>query len=224
MIHGRVFAEGVFADGVAGRRERCLSPVMTALPKLNETITPEEYLDGEPLADVRHEYVDGHVYAMAGASDEHNRIAGNIYHELRSKLRGKKCEPFFTDMKVRIPPAFADAFYYPDLLVTCDPTDNAKYFRERPTVIIEVLSPETERTDRREKAFAYWQIPALQSYVLVEQDRLAVTVLHRAEIGWRREELAGRAAVLNLKGIGVKVPFKVIYERTAAWTRGAVAS
>ena len=197
---------------------------MTALPKLNETITPEEYLDGEPLADMRHEYLDGHVYAMAGASDEHNRITRNLLTSLHRSLRGKRCEPFSTDMKVKIPPAFADAFYYPDLLVTCDPTDNAKYFRERPTVIIEVLSPETERTDRREKAIAYWQIPTLQNYVLVEQDHLTVTVLHRAEIGWRKEELAGRTAVLRLASIGVNVPFKVIYERTAAWTKATVGS
>lgn len=189
---------------------------MTALPKPVETITPEEYLAGEPLAEVRHEYVDGFVYAMAGASDEHNRIAGNIFAELRARLRGKRCEAFINDMKVKIPPVFADAFYYPDVLVACDPTDNAKYFRERPTVIVEVLSPETERSDRREKAIAYRQISTIQNYVLIEQDRLAVTVLHRAEPGWRKEELAGPDAVLRLACLGVELPFAAIYERTAA--------
>ena len=192
---------------------------MTALPKPVETITPEEYLEGEPFAEIRHEYVDGFVYAMAGASDEHNRIVLNLSSELRALLRGKRCEPFTVDMKVKIPPVFADAYYYPDVLVACDPTDNAKYFRERPTVIFEVLSPETERSDRREKAIAYRQIPTVQNYVLIEQDRLAVTVLHRAEPGWRREELTGPDAVLRLACLGVELPFAAIFERTAGWAR-----
>lgn len=195
---------------------------MTAVPKATETLSPEDYLEGEKTAEVRHEYVDGYVYAMAGASDDHNRIAGNIFAELRTRLRGGKCEAFITDMKVKIPPTFADAFYYPDLLVTCDPTDSAKYFRERPAVIFEVISPDTERTDRREKAIAYRQILTIQNYVLVEQDRLAVTILHRAEPGWRKEEIAGLDAVLKLESLGVEIPFSAIYERTASW--GAVAS
>ena len=86
---------------------------------------------------------------MAGASDDHNRIAGNIFGELRERLRGKRCEPFMVDMKAKVPPTIAGAYYYPDVLVACDPTDNAKYFRERPAVIFEVISPETERIDRR---------------------------------------------------------------------------
>ena len=194
---------------------------MTAIPKTSEQITPEEYLAGEKLAEVRHEYVDGHVYAMAGTSDEHNRIVVNLGSELRAALRGKRCEPFTVDVKVKIPPAFADAFYYPDVMVVCDPTDNAKYFRERPTVIFEILSPDTERTDRREKAIAYRQISTIQNYILVEQDRLAMTVLHRAEDGWRKEELEGQDAVLRLASIGVELPLAAIYERTAAWTQNA---
>ena len=87
---------------------------MTAIPRAADWISPEEYLEGERLAEVRHEYVDGRVYAMAGASDDHNRIAGNIFAELRERLRGHRCEPFINDMKVKIPPAFADVYYYPD--------------------------------------------------------------------------------------------------------------
>ena len=131
---------------------------MTALVK-PEPISVEEYLQGELLSDIRHEYVGGMVYAMAGASDDHNRIAGNIFGELRERLRGKRCEPFTSDMKFKL--AKFDSFYYPDVLVTCDPTDNAKYFRERPTVVFEVLSPDTERTDTREKRYAYVTVDAL---------------------------------------------------------------
>jgi Uma2 family endonuclease len=190
---------------------------MDAAPKSCDWITPEEYLEGERASEVRHEYVDGRVYAMAGASDDHNRIAGNIFRELSNALRGKRCEPFITDMKVKVPSlSITDAYFYPDVLVACDPTDNAKYYRERPTLIIEVLSPETERTDQREKAIAYRQIPSVEMYVLVEQDRQRVTVLHRAEPGWRKEVLEGPAAILKLESLGVEIPFTRIYERTAA--------
>ena len=187
---------------------------MTAVTKAAGWISPDEYLEGERVAEVRHEYVDGRVYAMAGASDDHNRITRNILTALDNALRGKPCEPFAMDMKVRIPPAFADVYYYPDVLVACDPADNAKYYRERPSVLFEVLSPETERTDRREKAIAYRQIPTLEAYVLVEQDRVAVTVLHRAEPGWRSEVLEGREALLRLPSLGVEIPLDRIYERT----------
>ena len=189
---------------------------MSALPKITELVSTEEYLEGERHAEVRHEYVDGYVYAMAGASANHNRIAGNIFSELRERLRGRGCEPFITDMKVRIPPSFADVFYYPDVLVACDPTDNAPYFRERPSVIFEVLSPETERTDRREKAIAYRQLPSLETYVLVDQDRMALTVLRRAEVGWQAEQLQGADAILKLPSLGVEMPLEHIYERTPA--------
>jgi len=187
---------------------------LTVIPRAADWISPEEYLEGERLAEVRHEYVDGRVYAMAGASDDHNRIAGNIFAELRERLRGHRCEPFINDMKVKIPPAFADVYYYPDVLVACDPTDNARYFRERPTVIFEVLSTETERTDRREKAIAYRQIPTVEAYVLIEQERMAATILRRTEPGWRSNLVEGPGSLLKLSDIGVEIPLERIYERT----------
>jgi Uma2 family endonuclease len=195
---------------------------VTAIPKAADWISPDEYLEGERSAEVRHEYVDGHVYAMAGASDDHNRIAGNIFRELGNALRGHKCEAFINDIKVKIPPAFADVYYYPDVLVACDPTDNARYYRERPTVIIEVLSPETERTDRREKAIAYRQIPTVEAYVLLEQERMAATILRRTEPGWQSDVIEGRGSILKLPGVGVEIPLERIYERTTV--AGARAS
>ena len=189
---------------------------MSAVAKTADWISSEEYLEGERASEVRHEYVDGRVYAMAGASDDHNRIAGSVFAELRERLRGRRCEAFITDMKVKIPPAFADVFYYPDVLVVCDPTDNAKYYRELPSLIFEVISPDSERTDRREKAIAYRQIPTIEHYVIIEQDRVALTVLSRAEAGWQSEVVEGLRAVLNLPALGVEIPLERIYERTAA--------
>lgn len=192
---------------------------MSAVQKLPDWITPEDYLESELASDVRREYVLGHVYAMAGASDDHNRIAGNIFGELRDRLRGRRCEAFINDMKVRLRHA-NDTFYYPDVTVACDPADNAKYFRERPSVIFEVISPDTERTDRREKAHAYWRIPSVEMYLLVEQDRQRITVLRRAESDWKTETLEGSSAVLKLECIEVEIPFERIYERTAALEPG----
>lgn len=193
---------------------------MTAIPKTSDWISPEEYIEGERSSEVRHEYLDGRVYAMAGASDDHNRIAGNIFGELRERLRGSRCEAFINDMKVKIPPAFVEAYYYPDVVVACDAEDGAKYYRERPSVIFEVLSPETERTDRREKALAYRHIPTIEFYILVEQDRLAVTVMRRTEPGWSSETLEGRNAMLKLPNLGIEIPFERIYERTSLLTSG----
>jgi len=188
---------------------------MSAVLESATRISPDEYLAGERASEIRHEYLDGRVYAMAGASDDHNRIAGNIHGELRERLRGTRCEPFINDMKVKIPPHFADAFYYPDVVVACDPTDHAKYYRERPAVIFEVLSPETERTDRREKALAYRHLPTLEVYVLVvAQDQMTVTVMRRAEPGWTSEIIEGSSGVLKLPNIGVEIPLVRIYERT----------
>jgi len=188
---------------------------MSATLTSTNRISAEDYLEGEKFAEFRHEYVDGYVYAMAGASDDHNRIAGNIFAVIHAALRGKRCEPFSTDMKVKIPPTFADVFYYPDVMVVCDPGDNSKYYRERPSVIFEVISPETERTDRREKAIAYRQIPTIQAYVLVEQDRVAATVLLRADQGWQSEMLEASSSVIKLPALGVEIPLQRVYERTS---------
>jgi len=186
---------------------------MTALLK-PELLSVEEYIEGELLSEVRHEYVGGLVYAMAGASDDHNRVARNILTTLDVALRGKRCEPFGSDMKFKIPKF--DSFYYPDVLVTCDPTDNAKYFRERPTVVFEVLSPETERTDTREKRYAYATVDALKVYVLVAQDRAEATLLRQTGAGtWTSEVIKGLDATLSLPEIGVEIPLARIYERTA---------
>jgi Uma2 family endonuclease len=172
-----------------------------------------EYLEGERFSEVRHEYVGGRLYAMAGASKDHNRIALNIVGELREQLRGKKCEPFGSDMKLKMPGS--EAFYYPDALVTCDPSDNAQYFCEKPFVVFEVLSPETERTDQREKRFAYALIPSLKVFILVAQDKPELTVLRRDKTEpWREEIIRGREALLKLPEIKVEIPLARIYERT----------
>ncbi len=186
------------------------------LAQSQHLLSVEDYLEGERVSEIRHEYVGGYVYAMAGASDDHNRIAGNIFSALHERLRGKRCEPFMADMKLKIPDG--QAFYYPDVMVACDPADNAKYFRERPTVVFEVLSSETERSDQREKWYAYALVPALKVYVLVSQDKRELTVLRRGRPGpWIAEVVKGRDSMLP--EIQVEIPLAHIYERTKALPR-----
>ena len=188
---------------------------MTALAKSADWISPEEYLAGEKLAEIRHEYVDGQVYAMAGTTRDHGRIAGNLLGELLQHLRGHRCEPFMNDIKVRIPPQFGNIFYYPDVVVTCTADEEEdEYYLNQPTIIAEVLSDSTEQIDRREKALAYRQVPTMQIYVIIEQKRIAATVLRRAEQGWRAEELEGSDAVLRIETIAFETPLRTLYERT----------
>ena len=148
-------------------------------------ISVAEYLASEQDSPVRHEYVDGQMYAMAGASDRHNRIALNLASRLNDHLNGGPCEVFIADIKVMVDPVVS---YYPDVVVTCDPPGGDPYVRTQPHLLIEVVSPSTERTDRHEKFFAYQRVPSLQEYVLVLQDRIQVEVYRRQrEEGWTRE-------------------------------------
>src|SRR5258707_12833810 len=169
----------------------------STVAKSQHLISGGDYLEGEILSEIRREYVAGKVYAMAGASDDHNRISINIVSQLVERPRGKRCEPFGADMKLKMPDS--EAFYYPDALITCDPSDSAAYFRERPTVVFEVLSPDTERIDQREKRFAYSLIPSLKVYVIVSQDESELTILRRGKRGqWVSQVLIGRDSGLKL--------------------------
>ncbi len=151
-----------------------------AMPE--HTIDIQEYLDGELQGDIRHEYLAGQVYAMAGAGEKHNRISLNMAFHLRAAARGKPCGVFISDMKVRVEQS--DTFYYPDVMVTCDPQDTESLYKRLPCLIVEVLSPSTEAIDRREKFFAYRSLPSLRHYLLISQDQRRVEWHSRGESGW----------------------------------------
>ena len=108
-------------------------------------VSVEEYLAGEERAQVRHEYVSGRLFAMSGASRAHNTIAVNLVAAIRERLRGGPCRVFVSDVKVRI--KAIDAFYYPDVVVTCEPDDQEAYWVEKPLLLIEVLPPTAEAVD-----------------------------------------------------------------------------
>ncbi len=183
-----------------------------ALRKDAHYATPEEYLAVERWSDTKHEYLAGMIYAMAGASREHNLAAGNIFGELHSQLRGKKCAPFGSDMRLRIRKPGHTFYYYPDVTVDCSGKDTQEI--EEPSVIFEVLSPDTDRADRGDKLVNYQSLPSMRVYVLVDQFRAAVTVYRRRDGElWEMEFLGDPAATLELPEIGCALPLASIYER-----------
>jgi Uma2 family endonuclease len=156
-----------------------------ALRKPKSYLSVDNYLAGEKESLVRHEYVDGQVYAMAGTSDRHNRIALNLSSRLNNRLGSGPCETFMSDMKVKVDPVL---YYYPDVVVTFDPPGGDPYLRTQPRLIVEVLSPTTERIDRHEKLLAYRNVPRLQEYVLVSQDEMRIELHRRQDDGqWTLE-------------------------------------
>ncbi len=174
----------------------------------------EDYLAGERISQQKHEYLAGVIYAMAGTSLGHDRIANNILGELRNQLRGRKCEAFSSDVKVRIRSNGAQFYYYPDLTIDCGNGDDGSLFAEEPRAIFEVLSPDTERIDRGEKLANYRALPSLDLYALVDQFQIAVTAYRRVEAGWKMEFLTEKEHVLDLPSINCALPLGTIYERT----------
>ncbi|HMJ88553.1 MAG TPA: Uma2 family endonuclease [Candidatus Acidoferrum sp.] len=185
---------------------------MSAIPVKEVLLSEAEYLRGEVTSDVKHEFVAGVAHAMAGAGLEHNLIAGNIFAGLHVRLRGGACVPFASDMKIRVQADEHVHFYYPDALVVCDPTGLApqRHWTDKPIVIFEVLSESTRRIDEGEKALLYWKLPSLVSYILVEQNKVQVTVRRRDGGG---EVLSGRDTLLRLPELGLEIPLGEFYER-----------
>ncbi len=147
-------------------------------------ITEAEYLEGEKIAEERHEYVDGVVYAMAGASRRHGRIAVNFARKLSlTDRQGNPCEIYLSDIKVRA--TRSKAYYYPDVLVGCSADESDTHCLEKPCLIVEVTSKSTQWKDFTEKAVAYQKLASLQVYLIVAQDQPLVTMYYRdAESGW----------------------------------------
>ena len=146
----------------------------------NISISVDEYLQAELESEIKHELIDGNVYAMAGASANHERISINILSEFRNHLKNLPCEPFGSDMKVKV----GSNFFYPDVIVNCDFDESEPYHAESPVIIVEVLSKSTRRTDETTKRINYLNIPGLKEYVLIEQDIVDVEVVRRDE-GWQ---------------------------------------
>lgn len=190
-----------------------MMPVMSAVRTMDVFLSPEDDLVDERQSEVRHEYHAGYADAMAGASRTDHRIAGNIFIAQGSHLSGKKCEAFASDMKVHISQADEDWYYYPDVLVSCDRAVVKEYYCDTPSVIVEVLSPETEKIDRREKLRAYRSLPSVHNYILVDQMARELTVYHRISEGWETIVLADDAT-LHIPELEFSMTLDAVYART----------
>lgn len=182
-----------------------------ALAKPASYLTVAEYLEFEKDSPVKHEYINGQIYAMAGASDVHNRIARNICNRLDDHLADDECEPFISDMKVYVS---ATLYYYPDVVVACDPPGSDPYSRKKPILIVEVSSPGTERIDHQEKLAAYQGIKSLKEIVLVAQEHVQIEVFRRQRGDrWQREVLTALHEELRLQSVELTLKVAQVYRR-----------
>jgi Uma2 family endonuclease len=176
-------------------------------------LTPEQYLALERKSDTKHEYDRGRIIAMAGASREHNLIVLNLGSELRNLLRDRECEAYTGDMRVRVE---AGLYVYPDVAVACgEPRFEGGEVDTllNPTLIVEVLSPSTERRDRGRKFHQYRTIESLQQYVMVAQDEVRVECYTRRQAEWAFVEIDQMDATLRLESIGCEVSVREIYAK-----------
>jgi Uma2 family endonuclease len=183
---------------------------MTAALKW-DLVPIEEYLAGELASSIKHEYLSGVVYAMAGARNRHNRIASNTLGALHALLRGRPCQPYNSDTKIRIRLPGQTRFYYPDVSVVCRSNPDTDSFQDEPALIVEVPSAGTRRTDGGEKKDAYQTIPSLNVYMLVEQLAPVITVFRRTQSGFVREVYEGLDAVIPLAEIEIVLPLVEVY-------------
>lgn len=175
-------------------------------------LTVEEYLETEALSPVRREYLNGVIYAMAGGTVRHSALATNVLVALGSRLRGKRCRPYNSDMLVRLQHGADCRFYYPDAMVVCEPNPLDERFQDRPVVVFEVLSESTSRTDLGEKRDAYLRIPSLRAYVVVESEQVAVTVFRPGAEGFASSRWTALGDTLTLPEIECELPLEEIYE------------
>jgi len=145
----------------------------------DQTESVDDYLHLENISSIKHEFIDGQIYAMAGASINHERICMNLATNIGWHLKKSSCEPLGSDIKLKV----AERFFYPDFMVDCTFNEQKKYYTETPTLIVEVLSKSTRRLDETVKLMSYINMPSVQEYVLIEQDFVDIQVLRRNE-GW----------------------------------------
>jgi len=179
---------------------------MYVTPESLPRLTGPEYLDWENQQDVRHELVDGYLYAMTGASLKHDEIAMNLAAALHSHLRGGNCRVYKSDIKVQV----ANNYYYPDIVVRCGHNESTvnEFSLTDPKVIIEVLSPSTQRFDRGDKRLAYQQIPSLCDYILVAQDSVFVEQFLSNDAAVKLES---DADVLSIESLQFSIQLSEIY-------------
>jgi len=187
---------------------------MVAISQEPQKMTIEEYLAWEPQQDLRYEYVNGEVFAMTGGTIPHNDIALNFYRALYPHLRARGCRVNVSDVKVQVTPK--SPYYYPDVIVSCDPQDlNARKFIQNPKIIAEVLSPGTSGKDRGEKFTNYLQIPSLQEYLLIDSEKISVERYFRGEGRMWLYYPYTQGDIITLSSIEFELAIALLYEDVA---------
>ena len=178
---------------------------------LDAGFTPETYLEWEARQSVKHEYLAGETFAMAGARDAHVTVAGNVFALLRGHNRGTPCRTYIADMKLKV--AAAEAFFYPDVFVTCDPRDLASdTWKSHARLVVEVLSDSTEAFDRGRKFQCYRLLDSLQEYVLIDIGARVVEVFRRDECGhWVLWAYEGEA-MAEFASLDFRAPLADVFE------------
>ena len=176
--------------------------------KKYDLISEQDYLEGELLSDIRHEYIDGEIYAMVGAHKYHNLITGEIFRIFANHLLDKPCQPYASDMKVKID----RKYFYPDVMVDCSQVD-ADYYIEQPSIIVEVLSKSTRQHDKTVKRLAYFQIASLKEYVLIEQDFVEIEFWSRDENNYWQQSLYYLGDDIHFQSIDLTVSVEDIYRQ-----------
>ena len=186
-----------------------------SVSKSHRYFTAESYLELERISPIKHEYLQGQLVAMAGASKAHVIIAGNLSALLVNHLRGTGCIAYATDMKVRLP--ILNLFYYPDLEITCDDRDlrSDEDFILHPKLIIEVLSDSTEAFDRGDKFADYKSIPELEEYVLIHQKQILVERFQRQSDSLWIPQINRAGEVVEFASIGLSCSIDALYESVA---------
>lgn len=179
--------------------------------KQDQSMSFEQFLEWVAHQEMKHEYVNGEIYAMAGARVAHGVVSGNLYAEFRNHFRGTPCRAFIADLMVRVEEA--NCGFYPDVLVTCESLSDDDLLSHMPKLVVEVLSPSTERYDKDTKFYkGYRLLPSLEECVLVDTGSRMVYVHHKIEADkWLTQIYQGDAAV-ELKSIGLTLPLAVIFE------------
>src|SRR5258708_7041035 len=177
--------------------------------------SPEEYLALERAAEFKSEYLNGEIYAMSGGSPEHSTVGVNVSAEIHSQLKGKPCQAFSNDMKVRT--SLQGLYSYPDLSVVCEQPrfhDEERDVLLNPIVIVEVLSPSTEAYDRGRKFAKYQQIKSLQNYVMISQDEPRVELyVRQPNDDWLLTVAKGLDASIALPAIDCVLLLADVYDR-----------
>ena len=175
-------------------------------------ISPEDYLEGEEVSPIKHEYRRGHVYAMVGARKPHGVLASNIGRLLGNHLEDSPCIVLLSDTKVRLEET--DCYYYPDVVVTCDERDlgNTDEFVRFPKLVIEVLTKSTATFDRGDKFADYQTSPVLEEYVLVSQTEPKVECFRKTEAGWISQTY-GASETVPFTSVGLSVAIATIYHK-----------